>query len=71
MKALADFEKILAVGVQGPAVGLGVAMLPLFDVIIASDKANFCIPCGKFGLVPEGLSVLSESIGIVAVSAKA
>lgn len=34
--------------------GLGVTMLPLFDMVIANDKAEFCLPYAKLGQVPEG-----------------
>lgn len=42
-------EKPLITGVQGAAVGLGVAMLPLFDVVVASDASTFWTPYTRLG----------------------
>lgn len=59
-------------GVQGAAIGLGVTMLPLFDLVIASDKATFCTPYGKLGQIAEGAAVftLSHILGSAIVSHK-
>lgn len=59
-------------GVQGAAIGLGVTMLPLFDLVIASDKATFCTPYGKLGQIAEGAAVftLSHILGSAIVSYK-
>lgn len=52
--ALAQFPKPLVAAVNGPAVGLGVALLPLCDVVYASDKATFSCPYRLLGQTPEG-----------------
>ncbi|XP_011875959.1 PREDICTED: uncharacterized protein LOC105566507 isoform X2 [Vollenhovia emeryi] len=61
IKSLANFKKPIVAGVQGAAVGLGVTMLPLFDLVIASDKATFCTPYGKLGQIAEGAAVFTLS----------
>jgi len=69
---LATFNKPIVAGVQGAAIGLGVTMLPLFDLVIASDKATFCTPYGKLGQIAEGAAVftLSHILGSAIVSHK-
>ncbi|XP_047470762.1 nascent polypeptide-associated complex subunit alpha, muscle-specific form-like isoform X1 [Penaeus chinensis] len=54
LKALVQFPKPIVAGVNGNAMGLGVTMLPLFDMVIANDKAEFYLPYAKLGQVPEG-----------------
>lgn len=61
IKSLATFNKPIVAGVQGSAVGLGVTMLPLFDLVIASDKASFSTPYGKLGQIAEGAAVFTLS----------
>ncbi len=48
------FPKPLVVAVNGPAIGLGVTLLPLFDIIYASDKASFYCPYARLSQTPEG-----------------
>ncbi|XP_076281569.1 uncharacterized protein LOC143209600 isoform X2 [Lasioglossum baleicum] len=61
IKSLATFNKPIVAGVQGAAIGLGVTMLPLFDLVIASDKATFSTPYGKLGQIAEGAAVFTLS----------
>uniref|UniRef100_H2ZQ80 Chromo domain-containing protein n=1 Tax=Ciona savignyi TaxID=51511 RepID=H2ZQ80_CIOSA len=51
-----DFPKPLIAMVQGEAIGLGCAMLPLFDTVYCSDRAIFSTPYIALGQTPEACS---------------
>lgn len=59
IEALSNFKKPLAAVVNGPAVGLGLTLLNHADLIIASDKATFCMPYSYLGYMPEGGATLT------------
>jgi 2-(1,2-epoxy-1,2-dihydrophenyl)acetyl-CoA isomerase len=52
-RALRSFSKPLIAAVQGPAVGMGVTLLPYFDLVYASTRASFTTPFVSLGLVLE------------------
>lgn len=52
--SLASFPKPVVAAVNGPAIGLGAALLPLCDIVYASDKAHLQLPYCHLGQTPEG-----------------
>lgn len=56
VNSLINLEKLLISAVNGPAVGISVTTLPLFDYVIASDKATFTTPFTALGQCPEACS---------------
>ncbi|TNN17476.1 Chromodomain Y-like protein [Schistosoma japonicum] len=64
--ALVSFPKPVVVGVNGPALGLAVAILPLCDLIYISDSATFYMPYTRLGQIPEGASTytLTSLVGM-------
>lgn len=59
LKKLASFPKFLAAAVDGNVVGAGVTMLPLFDMVLASDRTTFSVPCAKLGCSEAGCHLLA------------
>ncbi|KAG1929298.1 enoyl-CoA delta isomerase [Pimephales promelas] len=57
VKAYIDFPKPLIGVINGPAVGVSVTLLGLFDVVYATDRATFHTPAfSQLGQSPEGCS---------------
>ncbi|XP_010897626.1 chromodomain Y-like protein 2 [Esox lucius] len=54
--AFIHFKKPIVVAINGPAMGLGASILPLCDVVWASERAWFQTPCAALCLTPSGCS---------------
>lgn len=61
IESLASFPKTLCAAVHGHCVGIGVTILPLFDVVLANQKTTFETPFARSGQLPEACSVLQMS----------
>ncbi|KAL1516889.1 hypothetical protein ABEB36_000726 [Hypothenemus hampei] len=59
IQCLMDFPKVLIAGIEGQCSGLAVTILPLFDIVIASDDACFSTAYSQLGCAAEAGFLLS------------
>jgi len=64
-----QFRKPIIAAVNGPALGLGAAILPLCDVVWANEKAWFQTPYAAYGQTPDACSSFTfpRIMGLAAV----
>lgn len=67
LNRLIDFPKLLIAGVNGSVMGFGVIMLPLFDLVFASEKVTFSMPYGKLGYIPEATILFTQRVNFTLV----
>ena len=58
---LAQCDQVIVAGLNGAVNGLGLTLLPLVDMVYASDKATFYLPYAKLGQGTEGGVTLTLS----------
>lgn len=59
MFAIICFPKLLVAAVNGPAVGIGVTLLPHCDLVYCTENATFWTPFTRIAIVPEFCSSLT------------
>ena len=66
VKALHALDRPVIAAVDGPAFGAGFSIALLADIILASDRARFCMAFGRIGLVPDygSLYTLPRAVGL-------
>ena len=56
---MATFKKPLVAGVSGRVQGIGVTILPIFDLVLAAYDTTFETAYAKIGQIPEGATILN------------
>ncbi|MBB4866770.1 2-(1,2-epoxy-1,2-dihydrophenyl)acetyl-CoA isomerase [Pseudomonas nitritireducens] len=66
LERLRGLEIPVIAAVDGPAYGAGFAIALLADFILASERASFCMPFARLGLVPDSgaLYSLPRAVGL-------
>ncbi|MDD2743802.1 MAG: enoyl-CoA hydratase/isomerase family protein, partial [Rhodocyclaceae bacterium] len=52
-QALQDFDRPVVAAVDGVAFGAGFSLAMAADIVIASDRARFCLSFARVGLIPD------------------
>jgi 2-(1,2-epoxy-1,2-dihydrophenyl)acetyl-CoA isomerase len=53
IRALAEFDRPVIAAVDGVAYGAGFGLALLADLVVASERARFCLAFSRIGLVPD------------------
>uniref|UniRef100_A0A182WL41 Uncharacterized protein n=1 Tax=Anopheles minimus TaxID=112268 RepID=A0A182WL41_9DIPT len=59
LRSIITFQKPIVAAVHGDVLGLGVTILPMFDLVVAQMGSSFTAPYGHFGYLPEGLGAFT------------
>lgn len=72
VSAFIHFKKPIVVAINGPALGLGASILPLCDVVWASERAWFQTPCAALHITPSGCSsyTFPQILGVALVGSE-
>ena len=67
MMTLLSFPKVICCAINGPAVGIGVTLLPHCDLVYCTSNSTFWVPFTRIALVPEFASSVTfvEAMGLV------
>ncbi|XP_058120824.1 muscle M-line assembly protein unc-89 [Anopheles ziemanni] len=60
LKSLISFSKPIVAAVHGDVLGMGVTILPIFDIVLAQTGSTFMTPYGHFGYLPEALKAFTS-----------
>ncbi|ODN04253.1 Testis-specific chromodomain protein Y 2 [Orchesella cincta] len=55
-------RKLVVASISGDCVGFGVMILPLFDIVYASDKSMFRVHYNALGQSPEGIALFKNHL---------
>ena len=67
MMTVINFSKMLVTAVNGPAVGIGVTLLPHCDMVYATEDSSYWTPFSRIAIVPEFSSSITfvENMGVM------
>ncbi|XP_052859707.1 uncharacterized protein LOC128266957 [Anopheles cruzii] len=60
LKVLLSFSKPIVAAIHGEVIGMGVMLLPTFDLVIAQSGTMLSAPYGHLGYLPEALKAFSS-----------
>ncbi|XP_052894145.1 uncharacterized protein LOC128301612 [Anopheles moucheti] len=60
LRVIISFSKPIVAAVHGDVLGMGVTILPIFDLVVAQMGSSFTAPYGHFGYLPEGMGAFTS-----------